>query len=354
LAPGMTIGFRDHEGFHRAALAMAAAGAAAGVAAHMIGGAPPVLVGGAAGAVLGAGWVEPSRRVARTGLGLALVAIGALVALRGGGLVPLAVATALALHVGAPLRRALIGTAVGTAVLLAAAFAAGRIAGAEETARLPAWLVSGLGAATLAFIAVAARLPRHVFIERDPVEVAIRSLPIGVDGEVRDLIERGRGVWSAVQARLGGDPGSRDLVRDGVLGMVEVGRRSAEVPSDVTASAAGLAERVADLDARIAAATDDVIAAQYREARAALDDQRRYLDAIRTDRERVVARMHNYLAALERFRLAVLNARAADASRLAAEARPLLGAVAELSAELDACGEALDEAAAPAATSAPA
>jgi hypothetical protein len=334
----MTIAFRDHEGFHRAAMTMAAAGAAAGLAAHVVSASlPPAVLGGAVGAVLGAAFAGGERRADRLGARLMLVAAGGLGAtLVSGvpGLAILALATALALHVGAPRSLWVSGTLVAGAVLMIAGFAGLQIAGAEETAALPGWLVSVLAASASALVAVAALVPRHLIVDGDPVQAAVAALPAGIDGEVRDLVMRGRGVWSDVEARLVADPGSRQLVRDGVLRLVDVAHRSAALPLDLTASAAAIAARRAELDARAAAASDEIAAAQYRQALLSLDDQERDLAAIRTGRERLVARMHNYLSGLERFRLAVVKHHAASASELAAEARPLLGEVSELAAEL--------------------
>src|SRR5688500_10370917 len=140
----MTIAFRDHEGFHRAAMTMAAAGAAAGLAAHVVSASlPPAVLGGAVGAVLGAAFAGGERRADRLGARLMLVAAGGLGAtLVSGvpGLAILALATALALHVGAPRSLWVSGTLVAGAVLMIAGFAGLQIAGAEETAALPGWL----------------------------------------------------------------------------------------------------------------------------------------------------------------------------------------------------------------------
>jgi hypothetical protein len=309
----MTLAFRDHEGFQRAALAMTACGAAAGLAAHLLGrlwpgaGSPTALLGGGAGSVTG--WAV-----------LALLALGVALALRAP---------------EASRRWTALGAVVGAAVLLLALRAGLQILSAQELAAWPRWLVAAASGGAASLIAIGALLPRHVRVARDPVAAAVAGLPAGLDGEVRDLVERGRAVWTELHTRLAVDPASQDLVRDGVLRMVDVARRSADVPVDLASSGERIARRAAELDARVAAATDEIAAGQYRQARAALDDQQRDLDAIRTGRERLVARMHNYLAGLERFRLAVIKHQAASASQLAVEARPLLGEVAELAAELD-------------------
>src|SRR5262249_12332888 len=134
----------------------------------------------------------------------------------------------------------------------------------------------------------------------------------------------------------GGEPGC-DLVRDGVLKMLEVAVKSAAV-KPLGPSEQELATRMSDLDKRIAAATDAEVKQQYTAARAALDDQRRYRAQIRQGRERVVARMHNHVAALEKFQLAATGL---EASRVATSGATKQ--LAELSQEVAASGEALAE-----------
>src|SRR5262245_36221852 len=74
----MSIGFRDHEGFHRAEIAMTAAGAAAGAVGHWVGASP--IVAGAVGAAVGGALAERPRRAARIGLGLVIVSVGCAIA----------------------------------------------------------------------------------------------------------------------------------------------------------------------------------------------------------------------------------------------------------------------------------
>jgi hypothetical protein len=94
-------------------------------------------------------------------------------------------------------------------------------------------------------------------------------------------------IWSTAQDQITDEAG-RNLVRDGVLKTLEVAARSADVK--ITGpSEAELAQRMADLDQRIAAPTDHEVKTQYQSARAALDDQQRYRDRIRQGRERLIA-----------------------------------------------------------------
>jgi uncharacterized small protein (DUF1192 family) len=344
----MSIGFGDHEGFHRAAIAMTVAGAAAGAGAQVVGLSP--IIAGGLGAMIGAVIAERPRpraltvaRVAMaiTGLGLALAFRPAIQLW----ITAIAVASALALGRGA--KAWLLASMVGALAIAAGGFAAGRIAGAAETAAWPAWITMAVAGAAMGLTSVVALVPRRVAVERDPVVAAVRALPATVDAEIAELARQGATVWHAVKARVPATDSGRALVKDGVLRLVEVAARSERIPNDLAASTTKVTARIDELDARIAAATDEITRAQYGEARAALDDQRRYLAGIATARERMVARMHNYLAALEKFRLAVVSLETAATARAAADARPALTAVADIGADLESCGQALAELEAP-------
>jgi len=124
-----------------------------------------------------------------------------------------------------------------------------------------------------------------------------------------------------------------------VLKTLEVAARSAGVK--ITGpSEAELAQRMADLDQRIAAATDSEVKTQYEAARVALGDQQRYREHIRQGRERLVARMHNHVAALEKFELAATGL---SAARVASAGSPVVRQLEELSHDVAASGEALAE-----------
>jgi hypothetical protein len=206
----------------------------------------------------------------------------------------------------------------------------------------------------MGIVGVLAMLPRHIQVVLDPVQAALARLPAGLDVEVRSLCARSAAIWATAQDRLA-DDASKHLVRDGVLKTLEVAARSVEVEI-VGASEAELAQRMADLDQRIAAATDHEVRTQYQSARAALDDQQRYRDRIRQGRERLIARMHNHVAALEKFELAATGLRAAQP--MSADSS-MVSQLEELSHDVAASCEALAElevggaAASPAAPPAP-
>jgi hypothetical protein len=99
-------------------------------------------------------------------------------------------------------------------------------------------------------------------------------------------------------------------------------------------------EQIAD---KVTRSTDPIAKAQYERAHAALGEQLRYVKEIGTARERVIARMHHYLAAMERLRFALINHRSADASRVSTDVGPILEDLQHLGKEIDFASEAAME-----------
>jgi hypothetical protein len=231
-----------------------------------------------------------------------------------------------------------LGVSIGAMTTLVAMWCALRIGHARQTSQWPPVLTTAASASAMGMVGALAMLPRHVQLVLDPVRAALSRLPADLDAEVRGLCARSAAIWSTAQDQIGDEVG-KNLVRDGVLKTLEVAAKSAEVkitgPSD-----AELAERVADLDQRIASATDDEVKAQYQSARAALGDQQRYRDRIRQARERLIARMHNHVAALEKFELAATGL---EAARTASAGSEVVRQLEELSYGVAASGEALAE-----------
>lgn len=245
----------------------------------------------------------------------------------------------LALALGGPRGlRGLIGGLLGAMAVLVAMWCAFRIGHARQTIHWPHLATTATAAAAMGVVGSLAMLPRHLQLVLDPVQAALKKLPAGLDAEVRDLCARAAAIWATAQDQIA-DHAGRDLVRDGVLKTLEVAARSAGVK--VTGpSEAELAQRMTDLDQRIAAATDSEVKTQYQSARAALDDQQRYRDHIRQGRERLVARMHNHVAALEKFELAATGL---EAARAASAGSSVVRQLEELSHDVAASGDALAE-----------
>lgn len=333
----MDLRFADHSSFQRAAAGMVGGALLFSAALHPVTPLAPLaggLLGMAAGAAFAhgkAGWRILAGAMAVAGLFVmspgwpALTAVAAIVS--------------LGLAIDGPRgARGVIGFVVGALTALVALWCALRIGYARQTAHWPALATTAAAGAAMGIVGTLAMLPRHLQIAFDPVRAALRRLPAGLDAEVRGLCARSAAIWTAAQRRIHDDAG-KSLVCDGVLKTLEVAARSADVevtgPSD-----AELAQRIADLDQRIAVATDAEVKAQYQSARGALGDQQRYRDRIRQGRERLVARMHNHVAALEKFELA---ATALEAPRTTSAGSSLVKQLEELSNDVAASGEALIE-----------
>jgi hypothetical protein len=234
--------------------------------------------------------------------------------------------------------RGALSVGLAAATTLLAMWCAMRIVGAKETYYWPAFAKNMAAAGAMGMVGILAMLPRHLRVQLDPVMGAVRRLPANLDTEVKGLCDRAVTIWTMSKERITDDSG-KNLVRDGVLKTLEVASKSVEVKM-TGASETELKTRMEELDRRIAAATDDEIKTQYTSARAALDDQRRYREHIAKGRERLVARMHNHVAALEKFQLAATGLEAARAASSGAAAMKQLE---ELSQDVAASGEALAE-----------
>jgi len=329
----MELRFSHHESFHRAAITMVAVGFGSGALAHLVSwphGLPAGLIGGTLGIVAGAAvaYQKALPRLLLAVLGCAvMVASNTWAALIGGGVV-----TALALALGTSGVRRYATIFLGTGVAVLASWVALRISFAQQTHDWSGALIDGTAAAAMGMLAAVALVPRHVSFGRDVVAAAVARLPLGLDSEVRALCNQSVTLWNQAKNGLAADPENRELLRQGVVKVLEVAAK--ESAPAAGGSEQSLRERIAELDVRIGNATDDETRTQYQSAKQALSEQQQYRDKLSTRRDRLVAKLHHHVAALEKFQLAALGARSQ-------EARPVLGRLAELSAEVSSTSEAL-------------
>lgn len=346
------VRFRDHEEFHRAALQMIGAGAFAGLVAQLAVGSVTgplglALIAGAAGLAA----VAPAMRtrphmVARLVLVALAVAMWSVLDRAGepaGGLAMFGAGFAASLACGLRGRTFLLAVAGGALVTVFAHHALAQVAVAEELSGAPAWLAAAIAGTAFSMVAVVALLPRHIEVVSDPVAEAYTATRGMHSGEVNELCERGYALWNGSKDALPAGHEHRETLQEGVLRLFGVARSWSQADAEgAQTMASSLVTRLEELDRRIDAANDDVVKEQYTLARGALAQQLEYLQNIGTNRDRVLARMHNYLAAMERLRLAVINRDSAHASR-EGDVAPLLDDVEALGRDIDLSCEALVE-----------
>ena len=347
-----TLRFRNHETFHRAALYLAIAGPLAAITAGFLPGGTTLTI------ALTIVVCAVASMMATTGANTSRLIVGGLVASIGaaillassrwgnGNVGPLLFALIVALPMATGLRgrRLLLSIIAGTGALLVARYAAMQVMSASELSALPAWGTAALSGLAISAASVFALLPRHVELKHDPVAKIHGQLNGTITGEIAELIERGNGLWTQAKQELDDDDTNREILQEAVLRLMHTAKRwsDADAHSSRT-SAASLAERMESLEDRITKADDEVVIKQYEQARAALAEQMKYLSGIGKNRERVLARMHNYLAAMERLRLALANLESTTASQEAVDLVPMVENLEELGQDIDSCSVALRE-----------
>lgn len=345
----VALRFRDHEGFQQAAIQMAVAGGSAGVVAWGLLG--PAWTAGSVALVAGCTsvatlaperWRKPVEVVFRVGLAF----LGAsCLALAGGaaGAFWFALLFAAALSWGLHGRKLLFALGASAAAAAVALWTQTQVIHASELAALPGWSVAGLAGIAFSLVGTCALLPRHLELRRDEVERAYRDVSGRAAGEVHELVERAHAVWTRAIRELPEEDDSRRLLAEAVMRLFDSARRWSAIDAEGSQNqAAALVDRMKELDERIALATDEVVRSQYESAQAALGQQLRYLEDIGTHRERVLARMHNYLAVMERLRLAVVKLESADASREGLD--PIVSDLEALGQDIETSTAALDAA----------
>jgi hypothetical protein len=209
---------------------------------------------------------------------------------------------------------------------------------------MPVWLGSVIAGGAFGLVALLGTLPRHLELHQDRIQDKWKTIKDKSHGEIGELLGRAATLWEKVDASLERDSSARRAIEDSVMRVFDVAQKWQAVESESSLPPADkLVERMEEIDQKIARTDDSVAKSQYERARGALAEQLRYVQEINTSKERVVARMHHYLAAMERLRFAVINHRSADASRLSTEVQPILDDLNLLGKEIDCTSEALGE-----------
>lgn len=330
--------FRQHEDFHKATVAMlaAAVGSAlllwacrsSGASAWLLAAPAAVAVAYAIGRTSGTG--APRMLWAFRAL-MMLVGLASLLAADGYlALLGFGAATGAAFAIGHRGWRAAGNALAGGLGGVLAFEVAFRVVTSAELSGVPA---AGLAAIAGVAFALTMAVPlawSHLELAGDLIARRYPQVRNATSGEIQELVIRGHGVWNQVRD-LPEDDANRELLREAVLKLFDTAERwgvaGAETQRD---SEAGLRERMEALSARIEATSDDQVKAEYQQAHTALAEQLKYLSGISSNRERVIARLHNYLAAMERLRLAAVNLRSTNATRAAADVAPMVESLEQL------------------------
>ncbi len=364
------VRFQDHTAFHVQVLRVTLAGACLYAVLHVLGLMTPLntrmadlLVLTLSAAVLGLCACPPTRAslfsAAVLALGLGLLGTLARQALGtppraypwfGIGIYGLAIGI-IASRDLRDFRRYLVPVATALSVALATYVVSAFRSGINFAGYVPPFLAEPAYGVVYGFLTSIALLARQISFERDPVTEAYDKVRPTLTGEMKDLSDRAVELYGRIQQVLrdrgvqGGPAESLNAtVRNLVLKVVHLGPKWNEVEREVgRTSAADLTARIEGLEKKIAETSDEVARKQYRMAKDALTSQVRYLQDISRSRERVTARVHNYLATLERLHLAVVNHRGADAAKFSDEIQPILDEISSIGAEVDFASEAMRE-----------
>lgn len=204
------------------------------------------------------------------------------------------------------------------------------------------------GAAGL-FVGLASA-PKFLARPMDPVEQRLIAALHGYDDDLRDILDRSlllyRGIRAETVARED-DPALAPVekrVAQALFQILRVVRNVRGIERDMaTIPAAELDDRIRDLEARAEKSIDPTAQATYREAIVALREQRSALETIAAGRDRIVARLHAHLAALEKLRFGLLHRKSAHAEKADDEASFALEALEDLGREIDATSSAMSQ-----------
>jgi hypothetical protein len=216
---------------------------------------------------------------------------------------------------------------------------------------VPPFLAEPAYGAAFGFLVSIGLIARQIVLERDAVIEAYEKIRPTLDGEMKQLSERVMELYGRIRQVLRDrkekgveNEGLSKMVSNLVQKVLHLGPKWNEVERGLgQTSAEDLVRRVEELERKIGETADQVARRQYSMAKDALSSQLRYLQDISRSRERVVARVHNYLATLERLHLAVVNHSGADAAKFSDEVQPILDEIDSLGHEMDFASEAMRE-----------
>jgi len=373
----VTVVFRDPAAFFRETLAVTVGAAATGAVAGLAGVSAPLLAAAGASALLGGALGAAVTRAPPAGGGPGW-AVRSVVGSVGGVVAGMGFA-ALSWRLGLGVSGAVAGGALGGAALgallvvddaarggaravgvLAAALAGGVGAAAlDNAARFAASEAAptALSTATLAGIfglwIAAGAGARRLQPAPDPLAAKADDVMDGLAAPVRAKIAEGLSTWHEIGVALARDPAMDEATkaeatkqtRGLVDGLLETARTWGQIHDDLhSPKVKAVDDKLADLEQRLAATSDDVIRGHLGRALAALQAQRAAIDGLKLGMGRAEAAVDAQLALLERLRLAVAQHRVSDRERFHVELTAVAEQAGRLSDDLDALASAVAEA----------
>ncbi|PID38009.1 MAG: hypothetical protein CSA65_04505 [Proteobacteria bacterium] len=249
-------------------------------------------------------------------------------------------------------RRFVVPVATGVTVVLATWVQQTYMAQLISVEYVPSFVAAPVQGAVFGFLVGIGLVTRQLHLEHDHVSREFAQVKGLLSGEMLELAERAMSTYRRINEVLRDredrgtppDPKLSKAVTGLLIRVLELGRKWQEVENEASrTSAETLIHRIEALGAKIDGSKDRVARRQYGMARDALQAQLGYLRDISQNRERVLARVHNYLAALERLLLGVLNHKSADTAKFDANLAPMIDEIANIGQEMDVVAEALTE-----------
>jgi hypothetical protein len=364
-----SISIDNHSGFHFTVLRTSLAGGLLGLLHGLVApstsyfadpaglsGSWSFFYGASAVALLGGAAVLPVRSGQRALLGLAVVLGGLSTALSAKwagsccaltGPIGLAVALGMYLASGGLSR----GQAALAAVLSAVAtFAAQKIGPAlsaqDFMLELPdrvSPLLAGLGTG---LVVGSATIARHLKLKVNVVDKELQGLlpAAGADDEIAKLVTQAMTSYEQAAECLDEHLQARQMAEQLIKKIARFGKKWQEIEAQTRkGERAQLEQRIAELQGRKDAATDDSVRTEYERALVALREQLSYLGEIEKGLARAVARLHHQVATLDRLRLAALRHRSAGAAKFGEELKTVVDELQQAGQELDIAAEVLTE-----------
>jgi K+/H+ antiporter YhaU regulatory subunit KhtT len=211
---------------------------------------------------------------------------------------------------------------------------------------LPLWTSNVLAGGCVGLLVGTATVTRHLVMKVAPVDGELQSLlpPVDATDELAQLVRQALETYQQAASSLEEHPSARSAAEQLVKKIGRFGKRWQDIESQAQKSdRSQLGERKKDLEARVAATTDDSVRSEYARALRAIDEQLAYLDDIAKGRERAIARLHHQVATLERLRLAAVRHRSVGATKLGEDLKSVVDELNQAGQDLDTAAEVLAE-----------